>query len=43
MASTLAFSGGGKSTLAEEALVLAAAMKVVRNVLIIGSNSDRVI
>ena len=38
---TLAFRGGGKSTLAEEALVLAAAMKLVRNVLIIGSNSDR--
>jgi len=36
-----AFRGGGKSTLAEEALVLAAAMKLVRNVLIIGSNSDR--
>jgi hypothetical protein len=38
---TLAFRGGGKSTLAEEAFVLAAAMKLVRNVLIIGSNSDR--
>src|SRR6516225_9738204 len=38
---TLAFRGGGKSTLAEEALVLAAAMKLVRNVLIIGSNSER--
>jgi len=38
---TLAFRGGGKSTLAEEALVLAAAMKLVRNVVIIGSNSDR--
>jgi hypothetical protein len=38
---TLAFRGGGKSTLAEEALVLAVAMKLVRNVLIIGSNSDR--
>src|SRR6516165_10167079 len=38
---TLAFRGGGKSTLAEEALVLAAAMKLVRNVLIIGSISDR--
>ena len=37
----LAFRGGGKSTLAEEALVLAAAMKLVRNVLIIGSNSER--
>ena len=37
----LAFRGGGKSTLAEEALVLAAVMKLVRNVLIIGSNSDR--
>jgi hypothetical protein len=38
---TLAFRGGGKSTLAEEALVLAAAMKLVRNVLIVGSNADR--
>ena len=38
---TLAFRGGGKSTLAEEALVLAAAMKLARNVLIIGSNSER--
>jgi hypothetical protein len=37
----LAFRGGGKSTLAEEAIVLAAAMKLVRNVLIIGSNSER--
>src|SRR6516162_9307321 len=38
---TLAFRGGGTSTLAEEALVLAAAMKLVRKVLIIGSNSER--
>src|SRR6516225_5023100 len=37
----LAFRGGGKSTLVEEALVLAAAMKLVRHVLIIGSNSER--
>jgi hypothetical protein len=38
---TLAFRSGGKSTLAEEALVLIAAQGLVRNVLIIGSNSDR--
>jgi hypothetical protein len=38
---TMAFRGAGKSTLAEEALTLAACMKLVRNVLIIGSNSDR--
>src|SRR6516225_2857132 len=37
----LAFRGGGKSTLAEEALVLIAAQGLVRNILIIGSNSDR--
>jgi hypothetical protein len=37
----LAFRGGGKSTLAEEAIALSAAMKLVRNVLIIGSSSDR--
>ena len=38
---TLAFRSGGKSTLAEEALVLIAAQRLVRNILIIGSNSDR--
>ena len=38
---TLAFRSGGKSTLAEEALVLIAAQGLVRNILIIGSNSDR--
>jgi len=37
----LAFRGGGKSTLAEEAIVLAVAEGVVRNVLIIGSSFDR--
>ena len=39
---TLAFRGAGKSTLAEEAFVLAAAMKLVRNMLIIGSRARRV-
>jgi len=37
----LAFRGGGKSTLAEEMIILAAAMKLVKNVLIIGANSER--
>jgi hypothetical protein len=37
----LAFRGGGKSTLAEEAIVLAVAAGFVRNVLIIGSSFDR--
>jgi len=37
----MAFRGGAKSTLAEEAIVLGAAMGLIRNVLILGSNSDR--
>lgn len=37
----MAFRGGAKSTLAEEAITLAAAMGLVRSVLILGSNSDR--
>src|SRR6516225_7577081 len=37
----MAFRGGGKSTLAEEMIILAAAMKLVKNVLIIGANSER--
>jgi hypothetical protein len=37
----LAFRGGGKSTLAEEAIILLAAMRLMRNVLIIGSSFDR--
>lgn len=38
---TMAFRGGAKSTLAEEAIVLGAGMKLFKNVLILGSNSDR--
>jgi hypothetical protein len=37
----MAFRGGGKSTLAEEMIILAAALRLVRNVLIIGANSER--
>src|ERR1035437_4199407 len=37
----MAFRGGAKSTLAEEAIVLGAAMGLIRNVLILGSNCDR--
>lgn len=37
----MAFRGGAKSTLAEEAIVLAAAMQLVKSVIILGSNSDR--
>jgi hypothetical protein len=37
----MAFRGGAKSTLAEEAIAIAAAMCLVRSVLILGSNSDR--
>jgi len=37
----LAFRGGGKSTLAEEAIVLEAASRRVRNALIVGSSFDR--
>jgi hypothetical protein len=39
----MAFRGGGKSTLAEEAIVLAAAMKLVRNAIIIGSSFERAV
>jgi hypothetical protein len=39
----LAFRGGGKSTLAEEALVLGAAMKLVRNAIVIGSSFERAV
>src|SRR6516225_5234768 len=37
----MAFRGGAKSTLAEEAILLEAASRCVRNVLILGSNFDR--
>lgn len=39
----MAFRGGAKSTLAEEAIVLAGSMQLMRSGLILGSNSDRAI
>ena len=37
----MGFRGSGKSTLLEEMIILAAALRLVRNVLIIGADSER--